>query len=62
METQAVRGEVERLRAAYLEEVGLEGMAIYSEAMRRVAGQAERYSTDRGIPVLIEGESGTGRS
>lgn len=61
METQAVRGEVERLRAAYLEEVGLEGMAIYSEAMRRVAGQAERYSTDRGIPVLIEGESGTGK-
>ena len=61
IETQAARGEAERLRAAYLEEVGLDGLAIYSEAMRRVAGQAERYSTDREIPVLIEGESGTGK-
>jgi two-component system response regulator AtoC len=61
IETQAARGEVERLREAYLEEVGLEGLGIYSEAMRRVAGQAEKYSTDREIPVLIEGESGTGK-
>jgi two-component system, NtrC family, response regulator AtoC len=61
IETQAARGEVERLRAAYLEEVGLEGFGIYSEAMRRIAGQAERYSTDREVTVLIEGESGTGK-
>jgi two-component system response regulator AtoC len=61
IETQAARGEVERLREAYLEEVGLEGLGIYSEAMRRVASQAEKYSTDREIPVLIEGESGTGK-
>ena len=61
IETQAARGEVERLRDAYLEEVGLEGLGIYSEAMRRVASQAEKYSTDREIPVLIEGESGTGK-
>ncbi len=60
-ETQAVRGEVERLREAYLEEIGLDGLGVYSEAMRQVVAQAEKYSTDREIAVLIEGESGTGK-
>jgi len=61
LETQAVRGEVERLREAYLAEVGLDSLGIYSEAMRLVTGQAEKYGTDREIPVLIEGPSGTGK-
>jgi DNA-binding NtrC family response regulator len=61
METQAARGEAERLREAYLEEIGLGSLCIFSESMRQVAGQAEKYSTDREIPVLIEGESGTGK-
>ncbi len=61
IETQAARGEVERLREAYLEEVGLDGLGVFSEAMRHVVAQAEKYSTDREIPVLIEGESGTGK-
>ena len=60
-ETQAVRGEVERLREAYLEEVGLDGLGVYSDAMCGVVAHAEKYSTDRDIPVLIEGESGTGK-
>jgi DNA-binding NtrC family response regulator len=61
LETQAVRGEAEQLRSAYLEEVGLGNLCVFSEAMRRVVQQAERYSSDRSIPVLIEGESGTGK-
>jgi two-component system, NtrC family, response regulator AtoC len=61
LETQAVRGEAEKLRKAYLEEIGLEGLCVYSEAMHQVVAQAEKYSTDRQIPVLIEGESGTGK-
>lgn len=61
LETQAVRGEAEKLRTAYLEEIGLDGLGVYSEAMHRIVNQAERYSTDRQIPVLIEGESGTGK-
>jgi DNA-binding NtrC family response regulator len=61
LETQAVRGEAEKLRNAYLEEIGLGGMGVFSEAMHRVVAQAEKYGTDRQIPVLIEGESGTGK-
>jgi transcriptional regulator with PAS, ATPase and Fis domain len=36
-------------------------MCVYSEAMHQVVAQAEKYCTDRQIPVLIEGESGTGK-
>jgi len=61
LETRAVRGQAEQLESAYLKEIGLAGLCVYSEAMRRVVNQAEQYSTDRSIPVLIEGESGTGK-
>jgi DNA-binding NtrC family response regulator len=61
LETRGFRGETEQLRAAYLEEVGLSGLGVYSEAMRQVICQAEKYSRDRSVPVLIEGESGTGK-
>ena len=61
LERQAIRGEAEQLRAAYLEEIGLDRLCIYSEAMRQVINQAEQYSTERYVPVLLEGESGTGK-
>lgn len=61
LETAAMRVEADHLRAAYLEEIGLDGLCIYSEAMRNVVEQAEKYSRDRDIAVLIEGESGTGK-
>jgi two-component system response regulator AtoC len=60
-ETKSVRGEAEQLREAYLEEIGLDGLYVYSEAMHKVVQQAEKYSSDRSIPLLIEGESGTGK-
>jgi two-component system response regulator AtoC len=61
IETRGFRGETEQLRAAYLEEVGLSGLGVYSEAMREVITGAEKYSRDRSVPVLIQGESGTGK-
>jgi len=56
-----IRREARRLRAAYLKEVGLDRICVYSEAMRQVMSLAEKYSGDRTIPVLIEGETGTGK-
>jgi len=61
IKTRAIHGEAEQLRAAYLEEIGVDGLCVYSEAMRQVVSQAEKYSTDRSIPILLEGESGTGK-
>ena len=61
MESQAARWEVEHLRSAYLEEIGLDGILIHSDAMRKIIEQIEKYSADKQIPVLIEGETGTGK-
>lgn len=55
------RGETERMREAYLSEVGLGELYVFSDGMREVLGLAEKYSGDRSVPVLIEGESGTGK-
>ncbi len=59
--TEAVRGEADYLRAVYLEEIGLDGLCVYSQAMRDVVDQAQKFSADRHLAVLIEGESGTGK-
>ena len=61
IETQTYRGEAEQLREAYLKEIGLENLYVFSEGMRQVLRQAEKYSADRSIPLLIEGETGTGK-
>jgi len=61
LETEAVRGEADYLRAVYLEEIGLDGLCVYSQAMRDVVDQAQKFSADRHLAVLIEGESGTGK-
>jgi DNA-binding NtrC family response regulator len=60
-ETRAIQGEAEQLRKAYLQEMGLDELCVYSDAMREVVRQTEKYSSDRSICVLIEGESGTGK-
>ena len=60
-ETLAIRGEAQQLRKAYLKEIGLDEFCVYSDAMNQVVRQAEIYSTDRSVSVLIEGESGTGK-
>ena len=58
---ESCRCEVEHFREAFLQEVGLGEIQIFSEAMRRVIEKAEKYSQDRSVPVLIQGESGTGK-
>lgn len=60
-ETRLYRGETARVREAYLKEVGLDDLRVYSQAMRDVVDLAEKYSVDRSLPVLIQGESGTGK-
>lgn len=59
--TQALRSEAERLRQAYLQEVGLGQMCVFSDHTRAVLDLAKKYSRDRSLSLLIEGESGTGK-
>jgi DNA-binding NtrC family response regulator len=60
-QTRVYRGAAEQLRSAYLREIGLGDIVVRSEAMRKVIHLAERYSPDRSVAVLIEGETGTGK-
>jgi DNA-binding NtrC family response regulator len=44
--TRTVCGQAEQLRAAYLEEIGLDRLCVFSEAMRRIIDQADKYSSE----------------
>lgn len=59
--TEETRQELSRLKKAYYESVGLGKIGIFSEAMKKVFQQAQKLQTDRSIPVLIQGETGTGK-
>jgi two-component system response regulator AtoC len=60
-ETREFRGKTQRLREAYLKEIGFDDLCVCSEAMCEVIDLAEKYSMDRSIPILIQGETGTGK-
>ncbi len=61
VKAQALRNQAEQLRRAYLDEVGLNGFRVYSQAMRRVVSLAEKFAREASLPILIQGESGTGK-
>lgn len=53
--------EVADLRAMLAQQAGIENLMAFSASMREVLRQAEKYHTDRSIPVLIQGETGVGK-
>ncbi len=59
--TEETRREMSRLKTMASRAAGLDNVAFFAPEMRRIATQAERYHQDRSMPVLIEGETGTGK-
>lgn len=59
--TRETRQELTRLQRAYFESVGLGSMGIFSDPMKKVIQEAHKLQGDRSVPVLIEGETGTGK-
>lgn len=59
--TSEVREKYERIQSAYSRIVGVGNIGIFSEQMRRIREMAEKLHQDRSLPVLIEGETGTGK-
>ncbi|MEW6621976.1 MAG: sigma-54 dependent transcriptional regulator [Bacillota bacterium] len=59
--TKEAREEASRLRKMMAEYTGLDEIGIFSEAMKLIVCQTQKYHTDRSIPVIIEGETGTGK-
>lgn len=59
--TAKTRQELERLKDVIAKVTGMHSVGFFSPAMQSIAVQAQKYHTDRTIPVLIEGETGTGK-
>jgi len=59
--TAELQSRLNDLQQALAEKVGLADIGIYSPAMRQVFVIAEKFHRDPSIPVLIEGETGTGK-
>ena len=59
--TSEVREKYERIRSAYSKIVGVGRIGIFSEKMREIKAMVEKLHQDRSLPVLIEGETGTGK-
>ncbi len=59
--TSEVREKYERIQSAYSKIVGIGNVGIFSERMRRIREVAEKLHQDRSLPILIEGETGTGK-
>ena len=59
--TREVRQRYERIKNAYSEIVGIGNIGIFSEKMREIRDIAEKIHQDSSLPVLIEGETGTGK-
>ncbi|HWR05940.1 sigma-54 dependent transcriptional regulator [Sporomusa sp.] len=60
-ETLETANEICRLRKLAAKAEGIGEIGIFSEAMQDIYRQATQYHQDRSIPVLIQGETGTGK-
>lgn len=59
--TEETRQELERLKNVLAKASGMPHVGFFSPIMQNITLQAQKYHTDRAIPVLIEGETGTGK-
>jgi len=59
--TYEVNKEVHRLRAIVFSATGLDQAVFHSRTMQDILALAIKYHHDRSMPILIEGETGTGK-
>lgn len=59
--TQEAREQLNQLKKVVAKSLGVGEVGVFSEAMEKVVELAQKYAEDRSIPVLIQGETGTGK-
>lgn len=59
--TQETHKQILELKKVVAESLGAGEVAVFSDAMRHVVDLAQKYAAERSIPVLIQGETGTGK-
>ncbi|MBN2285587.1 MAG: sigma-54-dependent Fis family transcriptional regulator [Tissierellales bacterium] len=53
--------ELSRLKKSLAEQLGIQNVGIFSSSMNEIFEMAQKYHTDRSIPVLIQGDTGSGK-
>jgi len=53
--------ELEKFRNAFRENVGLQRISIHSRKLREIFALAKKFHRSPTVPILIEGETGTGK-
>lgn len=59
--TPESQAELIKLRQLVSQSIGMKHIGIFSATMQNIIEQAWKYHSDRTIPVLIQGETGTGK-
>ena len=59
--TQEIQMKLKKISSAYSDIVGVGKIGVFSEKMKNIKELAQRFHQDRSIPVLITGETGTGK-
>ena len=59
--TEETLSELFRLKTAFARAMGLDTINIFSDIMKESFERALKYHSDRSVPVLIQGETGTGK-
>ncbi|GAB6181425.1 sigma-54 dependent transcriptional regulator [Desulfotomaculum defluvii] len=60
-ETEETRRELMKLKKTLAQSIGLDSVGFFSQEMIQLMEQAHKYHSDRTIPVLIQGETGSGK-
>jgi DNA-binding NtrC family response regulator len=59
--TRETQQELNRLKKMMFKSLGLGNIGIFCDEMKKIVDLARKYHADRSLPVLIEGETGTGK-
>jgi two-component system, NtrC family, response regulator AtoC len=58
---EMIETQLEHFKQAYANVMGIGQIGVFSEMFRQIIRQADFFHSDRNVPVLIEGETGTGK-
>lgn len=59
--TREMKQELSNLKKAFVRELGIDNIGVFSDKLAETFEIAERLHNNNDIPVLIEGETGTGK-
>lgn len=60
-ENNETQQKIDKLKKIAAKSIGLDDVYCFSDSMRQIIKDTQKYHSDRSIPVMIHGETGTGK-